>query len=121
MKLGTKLVGIIALGILLLVAIGLLIAQWQKGRTAAAESRLERAQSGAVVESAKDAIATQGAAAEREKAIEKTGDDHEAAIRAAPGADAPLDRGLNRAARSRMCDYAANRNKPECRVQPTRP
>jgi hypothetical protein len=61
---------ILAAALVLLVIAGVLIgpAACTKWRTDALRSRVEREQSGAVVNSAQDAIATQGAAQAREQA-----------------------------------------------------
>lgn len=58
-----------AILVALVLLLGFLqIRSWQQARQKAAEARVERGQAGAAQESAKDAIATQGAAAAREQA-----------------------------------------------------
>ncbi len=116
----TRIIAMAGAAILLVGALLFGVRQCQKQRSAASQARVERSQAEAASNSAADAIGTVANSAAGEAATERTGDDHEAAIRAAPG-NAPIAPSVNRAARRGMCDYRANRNKPECRVQPPAP
>ncbi len=103
--------GLVAMGVLALVIPSCL----QKQRSERAQARVEAAQGSAFQNSASDAVGTLDGTQGNALASEQTGDQHETAIRAAPG-NAPLAPSINRAARRGMCDYRANRNKPECVV-----
>lgn len=110
----------IAVAILVVVILILITSQVRscsQARQRAAEARVERGQAEAARKNTEDAIATHGNVSAAAAATERTGDENERTIRSAPGAGQPLDPRLNRAARSGMCKYAVNRNKPECRVQ----
>lgn len=87
---------------------------WQSMRSAATEKRVERAQSGATVESAKDAIATQGAAQERETASEELTKTNEKEIRHAEGANEPLPGAVTAAGRDSLCRRASYRSSKYC-------
>jgi hypothetical protein len=102
----------------------ILLSSWawnsfKRGQAVKTQERVEDGQAGAAQGSARDAIATHGNVAANAAATEETGDRHEETIRNAPGADQVLDPGVNRAARRGMCDYRANADKAECRVQRT--
>lgn len=97
---------------LVLTAFGL----WQLNRSRAAQSRVDAAQNSAVVESAKDAIGTQEAAAGREQASEEMTTQNSKEIRSAEGADAKVSTGVNDAGIRSLCRRPAYRNSERCRV-----
>jgi hypothetical protein len=107
-------VGVIGIILVIgLIAFG--TSQCAMRRNAATQARVDNAQGSAFQSSASDAVGTLDGTQGNALATEQTGDQHETAIRAAPG-DAPIAPAINRAARRGMCDYRANRNKPECVV-----
>lgn len=113
-KLGAKLIAILALGAVALTLLIFGLAQWRKAHTEAAERRVERAQGNAVVESAKDAIATQGAAQRRETASEALTAANEKEIRNAKGADAPVDPAARDAGLASLCRRPAYHSDERC-------
>lgn len=115
-SLGGKVVAIILLGLLVVGLAWFGFSQWQHARTAATESRLQGAQTGAVVESAKDAIATQGAAAARETASEALTRTNAEEIRNAKGADAAVDPAARDAGLHAACRRNAYSHSERCRL-----
>jgi uncharacterized protein HemX len=115
-SLGAKLIAIILLAVVVIGLVWFGLAQWQKARTAATESRLQQAQSGATVESAKDAIATQGAAAARETASEDLSRNNEKDIRNAEGSADPVKPAARDAGLRAVCRRAAYRDSERCRL-----
>ena len=109
------------IGVVLALAVALAISwgwnAWKDSQAAGLKDRVEKGQGDAFRNSAVDAIDAQGDVHANDAATDKLGDEHEKTIRTAPGADQPISGDLNRAGRRGMCDYKANRNKPECRVQ----
>ena len=99
----------------LLCVVGFLYVQsCQRARVAAGEKRVERAQSGATVESAKDAIATQSNVAEAQSAGEELTRTNEKEIRNAKGADAAVDPAVRDAGLASLCRRAAYRSSERC-------
>ncbi len=87
-------------------------------RSKGAQSRVEKAQTGAVVNSAKDAIATQEASTGRERASEGLTATNTKEITSAEGADIKVHPGVNDAGIRSLCRRAAYRDSDRCRVQP---
>ena len=113
---------IIAGLVLVVLVVGILyVSSCQDRRQQAAESRLQKGQTGALTESAKDAIATQGAAGEREQASEELTRSNEKEIRDAEGADAPVDPAVRDAGLDSLCRRAAYRNSERCRMRRAAP
>jgi hypothetical protein len=113
--LSTKLIAMIV-GALLIV--GLLIfgvRQCEQRRNAASQARVEQSQAGAAQQSAKDAIEAVGASAARETASEAMTRENEANIRAAEGADAPVNPAVRDAGIAALCQRKAYANDPRCR------
>ncbi len=107
----------IILGLIVLATLAFAIPSClQKQRSQAAQARLDVEQGKAAENSAGVAVGTVAGRAEADATTEAIGDRHEQVIRAAPG-NAPIAPAVNRAGRLGMCDYRANRNKPECVVR----
>lgn len=83
-------------------------------QTAKTEAKLATGQTGAAIANGKDAVATVGQTQAGEAATDSITRENESAIRQAPGADAPVDPGVDAAGRRSLCRRAANRGKPEC-------
>ena len=103
-----------------LVAVIVALNSCQRTQAAKTETRLATGQTGAALDSGRDAVGTLGNASAREDTITETGKANEHAIRETPGADVALDPALNRVGARGLCRYAANRRKPQC-VQPAHP
>jgi hypothetical protein len=88
----------------------------QAARQQGAQSRVDRGQTEALGNSAADAIATQGAAAARERASEDLGRTNEREIRNAKGANAPVDPAARDAGLRSLCRRAAYRESERCRL-----
>ena len=98
-----------------LCIVGFLYVQSCQGkRMAAAEKRVEQAQTSATVESARDAIATQGAVGETQAAGEELTRTNEKDIRNAKGADAAVDPAVRDAGLASLCRRAAYRASERC-------
>jgi hypothetical protein len=88
----------------------------EQARQKAAESRLEKAQGKAVVQSAKDSIATQATAQAREQASEQMTSENTKEIRDAKGADAKVDPAVSDAGLRSLCRRPAYRSSERCRL-----
>ncbi len=104
---------LLAVAVLLMVTMG----QCEKRRNAAAESKLERAQGKAAVESGRDAVETVSSASERERASEDVGRQNERIIRNADGSSEIVRPGVGNAGLDSLCRRAAYRNSERCRVR----
>ena len=101
--------------VFLLCVVGFLYLQsCRREPHAAAEQRVERAQSRATVESARDAISTQAKVAEAQSAGEELSRTNEKEIRDAKGADAPVDPALRDAGLASLCRRPAYRSSERC-------
>jgi hypothetical protein len=103
--------------VLLAVAMGAIwwgYSTFASGKSAKVEAKLGREQTGAALESGRDAVGTvagvNGNGAETD-AITRS-NEHD--IRTAPGASAPVDPAVAAAGRRSLCRRAANRDRPEC-------
>ena len=101
---------------IILILIVLAMGAWQKYRSQAAQARVERGQTKALGESARDAIATQGAAGARERASEELTRTNEKEIRDAKGADDRVDPAVRDAGLRAQCRRAAYRDSERCRL-----
>jgi hypothetical protein len=84
-------------------------------RTKGAQVRLQGEQIDALGNSAKDAIATQGAASARERASEDLTKTNDEEIRNADGASDKVNPAVRDAGRRSLCRRPSYRDKPECR------
>lgn len=87
-----------------------------KIRSQAAQSRLNEAQTGALGNSAADAVATQGAANKREAESQDLTRSNEKEIRNAEGASDPVNPAARDAGLRSLCRRAAYSNSERCRV-----
>jgi hypothetical protein len=87
----------------------------------AATLKVQGAQAEALGNSARDAIATQGAAARRERASEDLTATNEKEIRDAQGADQRVDPAVRDAGHRSLCRRVAYRHTERCRMLEPRP
>jgi len=92
-----------------------------KIRSQGAQNRLNEGQTGALTNSAADAVATQGKANARERSSEDLTRSNDRDIRNAEGASDQAKPAVDSAGRRALCLRDAYRDRPECRVQPTPP
>lgn len=86
--------------------------------TARTEARLQTNQTSAAIASGADAANTVGDVGARAADTDRTTMENADEIRSAPGADAPVDRGVHDAGLRSLCKRAAYRGRPECLQQP---
>lgn len=108
-------IAIAAIAIILVLGF-LQVRSCQQERQRAAEARLQQGQMGAQGESAKDAIATQGKAGERERQSEELTRTNEREIRNAQGASDPVNPAARDAGLRSLCRRAAYIDSERCRV-----
>ena len=82
-----------------------------------ARARLGEERARAASRNGEDAVATVGAAADREQQSDQMGEDHEKAIRNATGADAPVDPAVRDVGLGSLCQRAAYRDSERCRLR----
>lgn len=99
-----------------IIAVILLLGQCDKRRSEAAQSRVEREQTGALSNSAADAIDAVGAAGGRETASEQLTRDNEKEIRNAPGADQAVDPRARDAGLASLCRRPAYAGSERCQL-----
>lgn len=114
------LIGIFVWAGVVLATLALLFWQWQHGRSAEAEARLNRNQRGAAIESGADAVTVIGNRMEIDAAGDATTRENDDAIRKADGAAAPVAAPVRNAGLASLCRRAAYRGDPKC-VQQARP
>ncbi len=102
--------------IILLIAVGLGVRSCVRGNYEEVREKVEDAQSGAAINSARDAINTQAGANEREKQSEEISRENEGEIRNAQGANDAVDPAVRDAGLRAACRRAAYRNTERCRV-----
>lgn len=101
--------------VLAAVLAGLLVwNSWQSRAVAKTEARLSQGQTGAALESGRDAVATLGKTSGFEAATDTITEENQRAIRNAPGADAPVDPASRDTGLRSVCRRAAYRGRPEC-------
>lgn len=106
--------------VLAVAALGLLMAgpaACKRAGRIAAEQRVERAQRGAAADSARDAIATAGAANDRERQSDDLTIRNQLEIRNAEGADLPVNPHATGAGLDSLCRRAAYRDSERCRLR----
>ena len=107
----------IALGVLVLIIALAGPAACRKLHTEQARARLGEEQRQAASKSGQDAVATVGAAADREQQSDHMSEDHEKQIRNAPGAEAPVDPAVRDVGLGNLCRRAAYRDSEWCRLR----
>lgn len=112
-------VGLIVTGLaLLLLIVGILWLQsCAASRQQAAQSRVDRGQSGAFQNSAADAVNTIGEVSSNDTATADLGRRNREEIKNAEGSQVRVNDAATAAGRNSLCRRAAYRNRPECRVQ----
>lgn len=104
----------IAAALLALVVVVLLANALLGGKRAAVEARLNGNLAGAAVQSGADAVQTVGAQGASETTIDAQTKENDHAIRAAPGAGAPVDPAAHNAGLGGLCKRAAYRLDARC-------
>ncbi|HEY8593326.1 MAG TPA: hypothetical protein VIL42_10755 [Sphingomicrobium sp.] len=120
-ELPLRLIGMLAALVLLIATVGLTVRSCDKRRSEAAQSRLERGQTGALANSAADAVGTVASSGEREAASETLTRTNEQEIRNAPGANDPVNPAARDAGLRSLCRRAAYRDSERCRLLQPRP
>lgn len=87
-----------------------------KQRNAASQTRVDRAQATATVESAREASATQSTVNANEVASEALGRSNERSIRDAKGSDAVVSPAAHDAGLRAICRRKVNRDREQCRL-----
>ena len=82
-----------------------------------AEIRLGKEQAGAATASGRDAVATTGAAAARERASDELSDSNKQEIEHAQGAEVAVGRAVHDAGIGGLCRRAAYRDSERCRLR----
>jgi hypothetical protein len=116
-KLGVRAIVLTAIGLMLIVALLFGTGQCSKRKSLEAQSRVDKAQTGAVIESGMDASNVQAGIAANDTATADIGRQNEKEIRDAKGSDAAIDPDAHAAGLRALCRRAAYRNRPECRLQ----
>ena len=111
----------IVLGVLVVIIALAGPAACRKLHTEQARARLGEEQARAASTSGEDAVATVGAAANREQQSDHVSEDHEKQIRNSPGADAPVDPAVRDVGLGSLCGRAAYRDSERCRLRRTAP
>lgn len=103
---------------LMIAIVGLGVSRCQLGgaRQKSADAQSAAAQSGAMVDSGRDAVTTVSDRAIDDAAIDAQTRENDRAIRSAPGASAPVDDGVNAAGLRALCVRRAYRDRVECRT-----
>ena len=102
--------------VIILVLLSLQVRSCQQARQRAAESRVERAQTKAVVESAKDAIATQQRSQAEERASEELTRTNDKEIRNAEGAHIVIHPDVTDAGLRSLCRRRVYSDTERCRL-----
>jgi hypothetical protein len=116
-----RILGLLA-GLIVLIAVpALLVRSCDRHRSEAAQSRVERGQTGALSKSAADAVGTVAASGEASAASEALTRSNQQEIRNAPGANAPVNPAARDAGLRSLCRRAAYRDSERCRLLQPRP
>lgn len=113
-KFTPKLIGLIVLGIIILLLVTCGPAACNRIRSLSAQNKVDTAQHGALMNSAGDAINTQGAVNDNSMASEELSRRNAEEIRNAHGADTRLDPDLDAALVRAFCRRTSARNDPKC-------
>lgn len=113
-KLSARMIAGIVAAIAAIIIIWAAFHFWEKSRSQGAQARLDHAQSGAMQNSAADAIETVSQAGNREADSEALTRSNEREIQAAPGASDAVNPAVAAAGRAALCRREAYRNSPRC-------
>lgn len=116
-EIGARVIVLTLIGIMLAVALFFGVSQCQARKSQDAQSKVDKAQTGAVIESGMDASNVQAGIAVNDTAAADLGRQNEKEIRDAKGADAVIDPDAHAAGLRALCRRAAYRDRPACRVQ----
>lgn len=111
-----RIIAMIVGGLFLLALIGFGVSQCQKRKNAAAQGRVDAAQSEAASNSAADAINAVSEAGKRETASEDLTRSNERDIRAAPGAGDRVNAGVNAAGLKALCQRQVYAKSERCKI-----
>jgi hypothetical protein len=110
-----RILGLLA-GLIVLIAVpALLVRSCDRHRSEAAQSRVERGQTGALSNSAADAVGTVAASGEASAASEDLTRSNEQQIRAAQGSNATVDPAARDAGLTALCKRSAYRDDAKCK------
>lgn len=108
-------IGALALwAIVVLACAALAFCQMDRARTASAEGKLNRNQTGAAIESGADAVNVIGNRAQADAAVDAATKENNNEIRQAEGAAAPVAPAVRDAGLASLCRRAAYRLDPKC-------
>lgn len=113
-ELPLRLIAMIAAVVVLILVVSLGVRSCDKRRSAAAQSRVEREQTGALTNSAADAVGTVANVGDREAASETLTRTNEQEIRAAPGAAETVNPALRDAGIRSLCRRKAYEADARC-------
>lgn len=115
-RLTGRIIAMIVGGLILLALIVFGVSQCQKNKSLGTQAKVDKAQTGALANSAADAIGTTQDVAANAAASEDLTRSNEKDIRNAEGADTRVGAAVDAAGRRSLCKRAAYRNDPKCRV-----
>lgn len=116
-NIAAKLLGYIAAAIIAVLVVWAAIHFYQKSRSLAAQSRVEHAQTGALSNSAADAVTTVAASGANEAASEDLTRSNEQQIRSADGANDKVNPAVRDAGIAALCRRDAYKNDPRCKTK----
>lgn len=116
-EIGVRAIVLTLIGLMLAAALIFGTGQCSKRKSLEAQSKLDKAQTGAVIESGMDASNVQAGIATNDTATADLGRQNEKEIRDAKGSDAVVDPAAHAAGLRALCRRKAYSNRPECRVQ----
>ena len=117
-RLSTRVIAIIVGVFALILVVGFTVRSCDKRRSQAAQSRVDRSQAEAASNSAADAVGTVAASGEASAASEALTRSNEQTIRAAEGANAPVNPAARNAGITALCRRQAYANDPRCHQHP---
>lgn len=112
----TKVIGfVVVCGLVLAIMFGVSRCSSEPAKQEAAAAKVDASLSDARAQSGKDAVEAVSNLGAREAGIEQTTRENADAIRSAPGANAPVDSGVDDAGRRSLCRRAAYRDSEQCK------
>lgn len=114
-RLTPRILAIITGVIALILIVGFTVRSCDKRRSQASQARVERSQAEAASNSAADAVGTVARSGEASAASEALTRDNEGKIRAADGANAPVNPAARDAGITALCKRQAYQNDPRCK------
>ena len=114
-EIAAKTIALTVAGAFLLFAVIMTLAYCQNQRSKGAQARVERSQAEAASNSAADAVGTVARSGEASAASEALTRDNEGKIRAADGANAPVNPAARDAGITALCKRQAYQSDPRCK------